>query len=180
MNHVITLNNGIRLHTSDLPVECTEIDLSVSVALRFSLATLCRLFINIHHDTMIQHPGKTVLLPFEQLRVRDIVIYRYFTEMLAKADMSYIKVRTDNVQRPDSREAIEGPLYTHCADCYKAGLKHKRCSGCLVAYYCSVECQKKGWTLHKTECKERQNEQKEWDAALAIIDAVRTSRPQTS
>lgn len=49
-----------------------------------------------------------------------------------------------------------------------------------VAYYCSVECQKKGWTLHKTECKERQNEQKEWDAALAIIDAVRTSRPQTS
>jgi len=27
------------------------------------------------------------------------------------------------------------------------------CSGCKVAYYCSIECQKSDWKSHKHECK---------------------------
>ena len=39
-----------------------------------------------------------------------------------------------------------------CLECGKS--KADRCKGCFVARYCSKACQKKGWTTHKTECKE--------------------------
>jgi len=29
----------------------------------------------------------------------------------------------------------------------------KACSGCRLIYYCSLECQRKGWKLHKPHCK---------------------------
>ncbi|KAK9899884.1 hypothetical protein P389DRAFT_164967 [Cystobasidium minutum MCA 4210] len=87
--------------------------------------------------------------------------------MLAEADLSTVKVRTDTVKRHNSKEAIESPMYAFCAHCFKVSTTHQRCSGCTVAYYCSAECQKKGWKLHKTECKDRQKEQEEWDAMVA-------------
>ncbi|EGC39312.1 hypothetical protein DICPUDRAFT_147973 [Dictyostelium purpureum] len=29
----------------------------------------------------------------------------------------------------------------------------KRCTGCKLIYYCSIDCQKKAWPIHKHECK---------------------------
>jgi len=36
-------------------------------------------------------------------------------------------------------------------DCENTGTK--KCSGCLVARYCSSDCQKTHWNDHKRECK---------------------------
>lgn len=37
-----------------------------------------------------------------------------------------------------------------CRVCKKDNAK--KCSGCLRAFYCSIECQKIDWTDHKTRC----------------------------
>lgn len=39
-----------------------------------------------------------------------------------------------------------------CANC-GAVTGVKRCSGCLEIYYCSTECQKFHWTIHKVQCR---------------------------
>ena len=31
--------------------------------------------------------------------------------------------------------------------------KHRKCSSCLVVYYCSKRCQKEHWSMHKRTCK---------------------------
>lgn len=41
-----------------------------------------------------------------------------------------------------------------CDECGKTG--HLRlCSACRTVSYCSVECQKKDWPVHKTSCKKK-------------------------
>lgn len=50
--------------------------------------------------------------------------------------------------------------YELCDYCQKDGAL-ARCSKCKCAYYCNVDCQKKHWKLHKTDCQHLQNECKE-------------------
>jgi hypothetical protein len=40
-----------------------------------------------------------------------------------------------------------------CDSRSEKGIKMKKCSRCLIAYYCSVECQKTHWKEHKKVCK---------------------------
>lgn len=40
-----------------------------------------------------------------------------------------------------------------CAHCSERGKKFKYCSKCKICYYCSLECQKKDWKIHKKICK---------------------------
>jgi hypothetical protein len=39
-----------------------------------------------------------------------------------------------------------------CEQCRAPGA-NKRCGACKAVYYCSVECQKAGWSLHKSTCR---------------------------
>lgn len=49
---------------------------------------------------------------------------------------------------------VEG-LATICSSCLKACSRGdlKQCGSCKVIRYCSVQCQRLDWPLHKTECK---------------------------
>lgn len=40
-----------------------------------------------------------------------------------------------------------------CLCCHSATRAKKKCSRCLIAYYCNAECQKKDWPNHRKECK---------------------------
>ena len=40
----------------------------------------------------------------------------------------------------------------HCAECGRAPEKLSRCSRCKVVKYCSAECQRKAWDVHKASC----------------------------
>lgn len=40
-----------------------------------------------------------------------------------------------------------------CIGCKKSSPTLKRCSSCLSVIYCSVECQRAHWPIHKTPCK---------------------------
>jgi hypothetical protein len=40
-----------------------------------------------------------------------------------------------------------------CWACSTATGKLSRCAGCSVAYFCSKDCQKQHWGVHKADCK---------------------------
>ena len=45
-----------------------------------------------------------------------------------------------------------------CRGCGEAseGLRLKRCTGCRKALFCSKQCSKRAWGVHKKECKKEQ------------------------
>ena len=54
-----------------------------------------------------------------------------------------------------------------CAACGEAGASLK-CGGCGLVYYCSRECQKKHWKVHKKECKTKSTESVDRDNVVQI------------
>jgi len=55
----------------------------------------------------------------------------------------------------------EGKLCSNCQSPEGQALKHKICSACKQAFYCSVDCQRNHWKSgHKVECKEFQKKMK--------------------
>lgn len=49
------------------------------------------------------------------------------------------------------------PSLKACFGCGKlddpaSGIRHKKCAGCLHAYYCGRSCQETHWPLHKVDC----------------------------
>lgn len=41
---------------------------------------------------------------------------------------------------------------TECASCNDMNIKHKKCGRCEAVHYCSPECQKAHWKIHKLTC----------------------------
>ncbi|KAJ1349928.1 hypothetical protein KIN20_005607 [Parelaphostrongylus tenuis] len=63
---------------------------------------------------------------------------------------------------PDHKENFEeevfcfaiAPKYllSYCHGCLKDGSELRKCTGCRMFVYCSTDCQKKDWRMHKNEC----------------------------
>jgi hypothetical protein len=60
---------------------------------------------------------------------------------------------------------VPSPVGCNNPDCLdrrgdsEAGLSSRACSGCKVARYCSRECQKAHWKVHKGACKRLQEQE---------------------
>ena len=56
-------------------------------------------------------------------------------------------------------EAKKLPKRVHCDTCRKAlpYTEMKKCSKCRSAIYCSIECQREDWILHKPTCKKNES-----------------------
>ena len=70
-----------------------------------------------------------------------------------------LKDNKDEKQCADSKKALDKCLSissTVCSSCYHKQPKFTlKCSKCLSAYYCDINCQRKHWKNgHKQECKE--------------------------
>lgn len=52
----------------------------------------------------------------------------------------------------DTSGTMEADSSVRCRECGNASGTLLRCSKCKLAKYCSRECQKKDWPLHKTQC----------------------------
>jgi hypothetical protein len=53
----------------------------------------------------------------------------------------------------DHMELCENNPSDKCDGCGKRGIKLKRCAACNSVRYCSEECQRAAWKLHRIECK---------------------------
>lgn len=49
-----------------------------------------------------------------------------------------------------------------CKSCKKMGKDLKICTGCRLAWYCSSECQKNDWKVHKPYCQHPGNKPQPW------------------
>lgn len=59
--------------------------------------------------------------------------------------------------------AVEIAIYyrLYCYGCFRIEGRNEHfltCSGCMTAKYCSGQCQKKDWKIHKLVCKEKKSE----------------------
>lgn len=61
-----------------------------------------------------------------------------------------------------------------CSNCDKAGAK-KRCSKCLIAYYCNRDCQRGHWKKHKKECGEKEKLKVKVDTTVPSKDGKNLS-----
>eukprot|EP00736_Rhodelphis_marinus_P001321 Rmarinus@m.7781 len=70
-------------------------------------------------------------------------------ETLHAYNMKYLPLLPDELQQAykDSQKEVR-----RCATCGKYGDDLKRCSRCKGVSYCEMECQKKDWPTHKSEC----------------------------
>ena len=55
--------------------------------------------------------------------------------------------------KQSTQDSLEHPRCFQCGKRATTGTKFKVCSGCEIAAYCSVACQKKHWKRHKEACK---------------------------
>lgn len=55
-------------------------------------------------------------------------------------------------ERPHCYALSINHLLSYCHGCLKSGIDLRKCSGCKFFVYCSADCQKKDWRLHKNEC----------------------------
>lgn len=80
--------------------------------------------------------------PFEALNPSS-EIFEYFINLAYGIDSSLSAVSKKSGEPEDT------PKY--CAHCAQVGCT-ERCGGCKEVYYCSTECQKADWKVHKTQC----------------------------
>ena len=75
------------------------------------------------------------------------------------ADHGISGERADNIVRTwPGGEPFTSPEKEACAqarECCvcKARTKTKKCTGCYSAWFCGLDCQRKAWPDHKTQCK---------------------------
>ncbi|KAJ3088117.1 hypothetical protein HK102_009559 [Quaeritorhiza haematococci] len=50
------------------------------------------------------------------------------------------------------QDMVKGDLQ-FCSWCANPSVKLKKCTGCRIARYCNVSCQRKDWKQHKSQCK---------------------------
>jgi len=53
-------------------------------------------------------------------------------------------------QKTAQKNAVPQQVSTQCGSCSKPG--NFRCSRCRVVSYCSKDCQRKAWPIHKNDC----------------------------
>ena len=61
--------------------------------------------------------------------------------------------------KPLHLQVVLKDAITTCAGCAQEGCGYQRCSQCLRAWYCSVECQRRAWPDHKHICSRHSWEQ---------------------
>ena len=76
-------------------------------------------------------------------------------KMLARRTSQAIKVCDRLKQTSIAQKNNEiGPLTCFNPECTKTVVKVTKCAECIIAQYCSKECQKKNWPIHKPRCNQ--------------------------
>lgn len=81
-----------------------------------------------------------------------------------------------SIRREQSTATMSTSSSNTCSTCQKPS-GDKKCTACKCTYYCSPECQKTDWVLHKTRCQFLQNHPP--GAEPQAISCVKIHSPHT-
>ncbi|GAQ87459.1 hypothetical protein KFL_003540120 [Klebsormidium nitens] len=84
-------------------------------------------------------------------RSLDAEHHRHVEAIMEDLQKLSVSTRTAHATQDSASDAPEKA----CAKCRTRTSFAKRCSGCKVVYYCGVDCQRKDWPKHRTDCKSR-------------------------
>lgn len=152
----IRRNNSTQLSTviSDMQRISTKVNLNfcdttgqtpLFKAIKQNNMQMVALILNAHPEILFDLVNKYKQNPIE-LAIQNVSILNFFMD-LAYAD-----------QLPNKNKSTKRKLeISHgCAYCLKPDCS-KRCSNCKAIYYCSDECQKAHWRIHKLDCQRYKN-----------------------
>lgn len=126
--HTTYHNNSVYFKTS--PVYPDE----PSKMLNLTLAGFCITLVTLNRNWSGQYPQSRMKIPLTSIRLRDIVVLRFFMHVLATANMTDLIVITDNMLHLERKEATEEPIWSFCASCLKLEVSQSRCAGCKVGF----------------------------------------------
>lgn len=98
--------------------------------------------------------GELGCMPFDKIGSTETMMFVIVdSDMMMYASYTYDKARLEKTLATN-RQVSYGSNNSKktCLHCHTEG-KMKRCSGCLLAKYCSKECQKAHWKEHRQLCK---------------------------
>ena len=75
-------------------------------------------------------------------------------DLLVLHEQAILREFLDTIDSDDSDDDVSS-VYSVCSNCKhpaKKGEDLKRCSGCHITRYCSVQCQRKDWDFHRFAC----------------------------
>lgn len=89
---------------------------------------------------------------------------RLFRDLLGRVnELNQVSISGNPISPRNLRLFLTGEYSAGCQGCARKGHINRRekmqvCSGCRVARYCSPECQKGDWPIHKSECGKRETQ----------------------
>jgi hypothetical protein len=101
------------------------------------------------------HPWDSIVPANERVR-RCTVWNAAVDQYIERADELNDSRGPLEIQRMSKIDESGYALYKKCYQCEKIEeipRQFKRCTGCKMALFCSVECQKQGWSSHKALCQ---------------------------
>ena len=102
------------------------------------------------HESPVQveHP----LQPQETVSVQDIPVH---SDNPLQVDLSACtSPGTSSESELNSEDVHDIDVQEFCANCFRRpeGIVLKRCTRCILSFYCSVKCQRENWSEHKVAC----------------------------
>lgn len=122
---------------------------------------------------MMQDPSR-YKSPDEQVRAVATAAAKALTgtDEVAKGVWRHLPMEGEMFEMTPAEAAEVDSQDSHCDECRKTqihdGVKLRTCKDCGVMKYCSVECQRKGWKMHKLLCKGLKEIAEQGDQAASL------------
>ena len=111
----------------------------------FELVSLCQKIMKWYNKAQVLYAESKFSGEFKQIEA-------LFLEETKKIESTIAEVRQIAIK---GSKYIRLPEKEACANCLSI-LELSRCSGCKQVYYCSKECQREHWKIHKQQCLRQQ------------------------
>ena len=129
-------------------------------------------------DVDVKNQTVTIQIPpcIADSQVGEKLVHRIMSDLWSFHTASEVEDRRASALEPTSPNGMlkhernlglrEEPVHS-CAQCGNRGLK--KCSRCLLVYYCTTGCQKRNWKQHKKTCSPMESTLQE-HFAVAVPD----------
>lgn len=95
--------------------------------------------------------------PEKSIKRENVPIIYSWSHYASQEWFNFLRKNEEDLKEAEERKTNPGRPCSFCSAPESNLRKHKFCSACKQAFYCSTDCQKYDWAKkHKNECKELQ------------------------